>query len=154
MAGKDENDNPQADDALLWGGEVDDPTYLDGKPRTAEPRSKAAVQRDADGGEPAKSGTNPFLTYAYGLFGGIFVLYAIGWVLALQRDTFSAPDILSRVMYQVGEYLAILAPVIWVALTFLLTRHSRPILRLLWLIGGVLLLAPWPFILPAQGAAG
>ena len=40
------------------------------------------------------------------------------------------------------------------AIAFLLTRHSRPIIRFLWLVIGVLLLAPWPFILPTTGAAG
>ena len=152
MSRENEQHDASADDALLWGGETGDPTYLDGPAREEKPLSR---RRDVDTViQPAATGTNPVLIYAYGLFGGVYGLYAIGWVLAIPRDSFAAPDILSAIMYQLGQFLAILAPVIWIALTFLLTRHSRTIIRLLWLVIGVLLLAPWPFILPAQGGTG
>lgn len=142
------------DDALLWGGEVDDPTYLDGSPRSSAAPAVLVEPDEADDRQAAGAVTNPFFTYAYGLFGGVYALYVVGWVLSIQRDTFTAPDILSEIMYQLGEFLAIVSPVLWIGLSLWLTRAHRPVVRLLWLIIGVLLLAPWPFIVPSAGVAG
>ena len=50
-------------------------------------------------------------------------------------------------MYQLGHVLAIASPVVFYGTVLWLTRHSRAIVRLGWLILGMLLLAPWPFIL-------
>jgi hypothetical protein len=50
-------------------------------------------------------------------------------------------------MYQFGEFLAIVSPLVWFATVLLLTRDSKPISRLLWLLLGVVVLIPWPFLL-------
>lgn len=83
----------------------------------------------------------------YGIIGGINLLYMIGWVIAIQRDTFSQSSLFAEIMYQLGEFLAIASPAVWMVAVLILTRHSRPAVRLFLLVVGVLLLAPWPFIL-------
>lgn len=90
------------------------------------------------------------LLVTYGILGGIHVIYVVGWVVALQRlNNLSVPssDALSEIMFQLGEALAIVSPVAWFAAAFMLTRGRRPIVRLLWLVAGLLVVAPWPYIL-------
>ncbi|GAB3138210.1 hypothetical protein [Marisediminicola antarctica] len=129
------------DDALTWGGESDDPSYLDGAGSTA-PADVAESEPSA----PA-SATASALLVAYGIFGGVYLLYLIGWVISVQRDTFTASGLFFEIMYQLGEFLAIVSPAIWFGLVLLLTRGGRPALRVAWLVAGIVLLAPWPFIL-------
>ncbi|MET3769474.1 hypothetical protein ABIB15_002176 [Marisediminicola sp. UYEF4] len=129
------------DDALTWGGESDDPSYLDG----ARPTTPA----DVAGPEPEvpASATASTLLVAYGIFGGVYLLYLVGWVISVQRDTFTASGLFFEIMYQFGEFLAIVSPALWFGLVLLLTRDRRPALRVVWLVAGIVLLAPWPFIL-------
>lgn len=129
------------DDALSWGGESDDPSYLDG--------ARSAAPADVAEPEPVvpASATASALLVAYGVFGGVYLLYLLGWVLSVQRDTFTATGLFFEIMYQFGEFLAIVSPALWFGLVLLLTRGRRPALRLAWLAAGIVLLAPWPFIL-------
>ena len=55
-------------------------------------------------------------------------------------------------MYQGSLWLAVLAPVLWFATVFLLTRAARAWVRFAWLAAGVILLVPWPFVM--IGAVG
>lgn len=129
------------DDALTWGGESDDPSHLDG--------AGSAAKADVAGPEPSApaSATASALLVAYGIFGGVYLLYLIGWVISVQRDTFTATGLFFEIMYQFGEFLAIVSPALWFGLVLLLTRGRRPVLRVVWLVAGIVLLAPWPFLL-------
>lgn len=123
------------DDALRWGDERD-PTHVDAPTET----QVAAEPTDA----PATSST---MLVVYGIFGGAYLLYLVGWILAVQRDTYVQASLLAEIMYQFGEFLAIASPAVWLGAVLLLTRHSRALTRVLWLLAGLLLVAPWPFIL-------
>ncbi len=129
------------DDALTWGGESDDPSYLDGAGSTT-PADVAGPEPEV----PASAAASTLLV-AYGIFGGVYLLYLIGWVISVQRDTFTASGLFFEIMYQFGEFLAIVSPALWFGLVLLLTRGRRPALRVAWLVAGIVLLAPWPFIL-------
>lgn len=98
----------------------------------------------SDGGEPR---TGSVLLVLYGIFGGIYLLYTIGWVIAILRNTMTLPNLFGEIMYQLGEFLAIVAPAVWLASTLLLTRKSTPVVRAMWLAIGIVVLVPWPFIL-------
>jgi hypothetical protein len=125
------------DDALRWGDETD-PTHVDAP---AEVRAKTEA---GPTGAPATSST---MLVVYGIFGGAYLLYLVGWIVAVQRDTITLPTLFAEIMYQFGEFLAIASPVIWIGAVFLLTSGRKPLVRLLWLLLGLLLVAPWPFIL-------
>ena len=104
--------------------------------------------------QSAKQLAAPLLV-TYGILGGIHLIYAIGWVVGLQRlNNISVPssDPLTAIMFQLGEALAIVSPVTWFAAAFLLTAGRRPIVRLLWLLAGLVVVAPWPYILGAWTA--
>jgi hypothetical protein len=101
----------------------------------------------ADGGPEPEPRTSSFLLVTYGILAGAYLLYVIGWIVAVGRSTVTLPNILGEIMYQFGEFLAIASPLIWFAAVFILTRDSKAIVRLLWLIAGLVVLVPWPFIL-------
>ncbi len=127
------------EDALSWGDEAD-PTHVDAHADTAD-RPAA----------PGGSQTSSALLVVYGVFGGAYLIYLVGWIIAVQRDSLTLPTLLGEIMYQLGEFLAIASPALWLGAVVLLTRGRGPIVRLLWLAVGLLVVAPWPFFL--AGAA-
>jgi hypothetical protein len=161
MASRHDTEAPD-DDALNWGGESD-ASHVDGPEPEAPPTSrgkkstklssaeKAAAAADGaaePGVDPdAKPQTSSVLLVTYGILAGAFLLYSVGWIVAIGRSTTTLPNILGEIMYQFGEFLAIASPLLWFAAVFILTRNSKPLVRLLWLLLGLVLLVPWPFVL-------
>ncbi len=123
------------EDALSWGDEAD-PTHVD---------APAGTVAAPDAG--AGSQTSSALLVIYGVFSGAYLIYLVGWILAVQRDTITLPSLLGEIMYQFGEFLAIASPALWLGTVLLLTRGRGPVIRLLWLAIGLLVVAPWPFFL-------
>jgi hypothetical protein len=156
------------DDALAWDGD-DDPT-LDAGAKTnpdaapaALPKGFSAVGRGSeevgrireDGtvvmpGERVPMGNAMLITV--GIIGGVYLLYVIGWIIGGLRLQGRAAYLVTDVMYQGSFWLAVLAPVLWFATVFLLTAHAKPWVRVAWLVAGMALLLPWPFVL--IGAVG
>lgn len=88
---------------------------------------------------------------AVGVLAGVYLLLIVGWViggLRLQTVSFLVSDAAFVPFF----WLAILAPGLWFVTTWLIARHSATWAKLAWLIAGVVLLLPWPFIL--VGAVG
>lgn len=122
------------EEALSWAGETD-PSHV------AAP--KAVV--DAAAVRPAATSTaNSALLIAFGVFAGVYLLYAIGWGIHAFTHSVPVAGVFPIIMYQFGEFLAIVSPILWAGGVWLLVK--KPVWRLLWLLLGVLLLAPWPFI--------
>ncbi|GAB3036597.1 hypothetical protein GCM10027052_13740 [Parafrigoribacterium mesophilum] len=128
------DDDPDAE-ALSWGAETD-PTHVDA------PDSPPAVARRPG---PA-AGTGSLLLVGYGVFAGVYLLYTIGWFGAVLRNTLTLAGLIPEVMYQFGEFLAIVAPALWFGAVLLLTRGRRPLTRVLWLLVGMVVLVPWPMV--------
>jgi hypothetical protein len=87
-----------------------------------------------------------------GILGGVYLLYSIGWIIGGLRLQGRAQYLVTDVMYQGSFWLAVLAPLLWFGTVFLLTLRSKPWVRIAWLVAGVALLLPWPFVL--IGAVG
>ncbi|HYJ50461.1 MAG TPA: DNA polymerase III subunit gamma/tau, partial [Microbacterium sp.] len=87
-----------------------------------------------------------------GILGGVYLIYAIGWLIGGLRLQGRAQYLVTDIMYQGSLWLAVLAPLLWFATVFLLTLRAKPLIRFAWLIGGVVLLLPWPFVM--IGAVG
>jgi hypothetical protein len=135
------------DEALSWD-EVSDPTH------TASPAAATVVEPVETPTEPteAKPVTSSALLVTYGILGGAYLLYTIGWVLSVLNDNRIAyADLLSEVMYQFGEFLAIASPALWFVTVLTLTRGRKPIVRLLGLLLGLAVVIPWPFVLLGAG---
>lgn len=142
-----------ADDALSWDGDEDGPAE-----KPALPRGWSAVGKDSDkvgiiaedgtvsAPEDAQSLSTPMLLLI-GIVGGIYLLYTIGWIIGGLNLQGSALFLIPGVMFSVAMWAAVLAPALWFAAVWMLTRRSAAWTRVLGLLGGVLLLAPWPFVM-------
>ena len=82
-----------------------------------------------------------------GVFGGVFLVFTVGWILSVQAIPNGASDLFGEVMWQFGEFLAIISAALWFSATTYLTRETRTAVRFGWLVLGVVLLVPWPIIL-------
>ncbi|TFC01100.1 DNA polymerase III subunit gamma/tau [Cryobacterium adonitolivorans] len=161
------------DDALGWAGD-DDPTLVSGSTTTPEP-ADAPAERSGGGTGLAEPGSDlpegwavtgspggyvdgpvgraPLSSSALvglGVLGGVYLLYTIGWFIGAGRIENPLNDPLAQFMFSLGTWLAVAAPLVWFASSYWLTRGT-PRLRWTWLILGVVLLAPLPFIAGTGG---
>jgi hypothetical protein len=157
--------NGPGDEALSWDGD-DDPTLeprmeparaakamrppkAPRPERTARPAHAAApatagAEVDAAGDQPAVLGNVALV--ALGLIAGAYLFFAVGWLIAGLRLQVLSGVLVSPVMYTAGVWGAALAPVVWFVAALALTRRSRAWVRFSWLIAGIVLLVPWPFL--------
>lgn len=151
------------DDALRWEGD-DDPTLAPGWKAVGAPvppegstentvtdapaRADGTADTHIDTVDDADATRQPGSTelVVLGVLGGIYLLYAIGWLIAATTAPPQLADPLAQFMYSLGRWLAAAAPVLWFATVLWLAREHRRA-RLLWLIAGAVLLVPVPFLL-------
>lgn len=164
------------DDALSWDGD-DDPTLdvgvaapdplessgIEASAPVGLPDGFAAVGKgsddvgrlDGDGVLVVEEESPPLgnaLLISLGVFGGVLLLYTIGWIIGGLRLAGTAQFLVAPAGYQFALWLAVAAPALWFVATLVLTRGSRAWLRIVWLVAGLVLLVPWPFIM--TGAVG
>lgn len=132
------------EDALAWAGETD-PSHVAGPTATLAPRVEFVPAE-------APKQTSSSLLISYGVLGGVYLIYTLGWVISVQRLSAirsGSTELLSEIMFQLGEFLAIASPAVWIAAVFILTRGRKPIVRLSWLLLGLIAVLPWPLVLGA-----
>ncbi|MBS1699221.1 MAG: hypothetical protein JST25_12560 [Actinobacteria bacterium] len=146
------------DDALRWeGDEPEAPAVPVAKTPPAAPAeapapaegSATATSADAvsvEGDEEPAAIGNVALVF-YGLIGGIYLLFAAGWVVGGLRLRPRASLLLGDWMYFPWMWLAALAPVLWFAASWVLTRGRASWIRIVALVAGAVLLVPWPFVM-------
>jgi hypothetical protein len=157
------------DDALTWDGD-DDPT-LDaggepaatppvlpagytavgrGSSRAKEPRPTRDRRGDAADAEPTPMGNAALV--GVGMVAAAFLLFAVGWLVVSFRlqsvDGLPVPAVALAII----TLAAAAAPLIWFVTVYALTRRSKTWVRFAWLLAGVVLLVPWPFL--ATGVFG
>jgi hypothetical protein len=99
---------------------------------------------DASGGPGPRS--RPLWTLVTLLFGLVYLAVTIGWILGTQYTTAGSAQLLPQVLWQFGEFTAIIAAPLWFGTTLLLTRDGRLPVRVGWLALGLGLLLPWPVL--------
>ncbi|MFJ6652134.1 DNA polymerase III subunit gamma/tau [Microbacterium sp. NPDC091313] len=162
---------PRDEDALSWDGD-DDPTLDPGKaensPRTdAAPRRPAASTRETAADAPLPEGFTavgrgservavaPYepeplgnaALVGIGMIAAAFILFSVGWLIVsfrLQAQGGGLP-VATPVLAAI-TLAAAAAPLIWFGAVYYLTRRTRTWVRFTWLVVGVVLLVPWPFI--------
>jgi hypothetical protein len=127
----------EIEEGLRWDGDPAD---------TAAPRVVHVAPVADEGAEPVEQMSSSLLV-TYGIIAGIYLLYTVGWIIAATRTSSGSADILVQIMFQLGQFLAIAAAPLWFVTVFTLTRARKPLVRLLWLVLGLLLFVPLPFIL-------
>lgn len=126
------------DDALVWDGGAHDPSYVD------VPQKTVVVEQDDD---ELPGGMSSGLLVTFGVFGGIFLLYTVGWLIAVQRMTSVIENPFFEFMAKLGEFVALASPAIWFVGVLWLTREIRSFRRILWMLIGAVLLVPLPLLL-------
>jgi hypothetical protein len=124
--------------------------------RTTQSPTSEDADADTDDGSPVDADSTEADAAAQpgsaelvllGVFGGVYLLYTIGWILtATGFDALGGDDPVAAFMFSVGLWLAVLAPALWYAVAFAATR-GRPRLRLVWLLAGAIVLVPLPFVM-------
>ncbi|KQM25523.1 hypothetical protein ASL10_08190 [Frigoribacterium sp. Leaf8] len=149
-----------ADDALTWGDEADS-SHVEGPAPTGRPRR--ARRSDGAGDEPVDEPVDPdeededdvddgpavmssASLVVHGVLGGVFLLWAAGWIVAVGDFTNPFTDAISSLMWNLGELFAVVAPIAWFVAVIVLVPVDRTGRRLAWMALGALLVAPWPLV--------
>ncbi|MFE5672041.1 DNA polymerase III subunit gamma/tau [Agromyces sp. NPDC056523] len=145
------------EDALRWEGD-DDASLAPGWKRvgTPVPVASAGATDAATSASPSPEGAagddddaeaqpGSAELVLLGVFGGVYLLYTLGWILSVLRVQNTAQDPLGQFMFALGLWLAVLAPALWFGVTFALTR-GRTKTRLVWLLVGAVVLLPIAFV--------
>jgi hypothetical protein len=83
------------------------------------------------------------------VFGGLYAVWTIAWVLAIvAAPTQQASSLLDAIMYQFGEFLAIVASPLWFGVVWWLSGSAGVRPRLSWLVAGLVVVFPLPLVLP------
>lgn len=95
---------------------------------------------------PRPKTDNPVLL---AVFGGLYAVWTIAWVLAIvAAPTQQASSLLDAIMYQFGEFLAIVAAPLWFGIVWWLSTGAGTRARLTWLVVGLVVVFPLPLVLP------
>ncbi|UYO98402.1 hypothetical protein OED01_06740 [Microbacterium sp. M28] len=157
------------DDALSWEGDEDRPAHKPSLPQgwnavgrgseqvatEGELSSSAAATAEAapDEADQAEAASmSPAMLLFVGVFGGIYLLYAVGWFIGGLNLKPLANLIVADAMYVPWFVLAVAAPALWMLTVWVLTRGAQAWIRVLLLLAGAVLLVPWPFVM--VGAVG
>jgi len=120
---------------------VDGPTEHDDASASAAPVA-APVEE-----EPRRMGDVALVSL--GVIGGVYALWTAGWVgTVLRMQSLTGGD----AMFYASAVLAILAPALWFAAVWALTRRRPVWARFAALLAGAVVLVPWPFLM--LGAVG
>lgn len=148
------------DDALTWGDEADS-SHVEGPVPSARARRVRArdgadevdeVDETGGGDDDVVVDDGPAVMSSgslivHGVFGGVFLLWAAGWIVAVGDFTNPFTDAISSVMWNLGELFAVAAPLAWFVAVIVLVPTVRTRRRLAVMALGALLVAPWPLVI-------
>lgn len=133
------------DEALSWAG---DEVQGRAAPRLREPEPVVAGAEV----EPEEAPGSRGRAVAAAAFAVPYLAITVGWIFAVQQLSSGSASLFGEVLWQFGEFLAMLAAPLWFAATLTLSREQRPLVRVGWLAFGVLVLVPWPLVLQFAAA--
>jgi len=124
------------EDAFRWEGDDE----LDGL-AVGDAEDDAGAQPDAS------IAVTPRTSHPRGLVGwlllGLAAAATAGWVVIIVANPVQQPSLLGLAMYQLGELLAAIAPLLWWFLVDRLAPRRRHVP--LWIVG-LVVTAPWPLV--------
>jgi hypothetical protein len=143
------DDDPDAE-ALRWAGDEDrgrDTPRLGGSAHEPEPSDADPDDEPVDA--PRRSSPGGAAT---AIFAVVYLALTIGWVLAVQRTSSGTTVFATELLWQFGEFLAIVAAPLWFGATVTLAREARSLVRIGWFALGAGVLIPWPLVLGVLAA--
>lgn len=139
------DEDPASAGAALPSGSkrrADHGRRVDRSARTG-PVAESESESDEDSERPALSNTMLLIT---GVVGGVYLLYAVGWVIGGLRLQPLARFFVADAMFLPWFVLAVASPLLWFLAVWILTRGRAAWVRASFLLLGVVLLVPWPFV--------
>jgi hypothetical protein len=127
-------------DALSWAGDEEQGRAA---PRLREPES-AVTAADVEAQEAPGSRGRSVATVAFLV---PYLAITVGWIFTVQLLASGSASLFAEILWQFGEFLAMLAAPLWFAATLSLTKAHRPMVRVGWLALGLGVLVPWPLVL-------
>jgi hypothetical protein len=127
-------------DALSWAGD-DEQGRAAPRLRQPEPVTAAAEV------EPEEAAGSRGRSVATAVFLVPYLAVTVGWIFAVQQLSSGSASLFGEILWQFGEFLAMLAAPLWFAATLTLTKGRRPLVRVGWLALGFGVLVPWPLVL-------
>jgi hypothetical protein len=112
----------------------------------AEDAEDRAAERELEEAERASAQLSSAALIGLGVLGGVYLLYTIGWIVFFSRYEMSIDLSFGVFSDLIARVLAVAASPLWFVATLLLTQR-RQRYRFLWLVIGVLVLIPWPFLI-------
>lgn len=134
------------EEALRWAGDE-----LTGREGPRLPRTGTADAADAglapapDPEVPAGPPRRPGLAAVTVLGALLYLVLTVGWILGTQYTSAGTGELWPQVLWQFGEFTAIVVAPLWFGTTVLLTP-SKPGQRIGWLALGLGVLLPWPVL--------
>lgn len=97
-------------------------------------------------GEQERPSISSVALLAFGVLGGVYLLYSVAWLITVLRNPLQFEDAFSTGMFTVGLWMAVAAPAAWFGTVLYVGRARGAWLRILFLILGAAVFIPWPFI--------
>jgi hypothetical protein len=128
--------------ALRWAGDE-----VTGREGARLPRETGPDAAETPAGDPAPAGPapRPGMAPLTGLFALLYLALTVGWILGTGYTSAGSGDLLTQVLWQFGEFTAIVAAPLWFGSTVLLTPGKLG-QRIGWLALGLGVLLPWPVL--------
>lgn len=143
MARPDDDGVDEDAEALSWVGDEEQGRAAPRLGGESSPGGDASVEDADDVEETPGSGGRRIATVAFAV---PYLALTIGWIFSVQLVD-SPPTLLAAILWQFGEFLAMLTAPLWFVATLTLTRDARPRVRVGWLALGLFVVLPWPIIL-------
>lgn len=135
------------DDALSWAGDED--RLRTGAPvdSTREKRGASSVNKQAPGIDSGEqTGLSSAALVGFGIFGGIYLLFSVAWLITALRNPTQIQDALGNAMFVFGLWLSVAAPAIWFGAVLYLGKEATVLRKMLFLVLGAVVLIPWPYL--------
>lgn len=139
------------EDALSWAGDEDRLTT--GSPASAKREAggassvrKSTTSKDHPSPDDSPAGLSSAALIGFGIFGGIYLLYSVAWLITALRNPTQIADALGNAMFQFGLWLSVASPAICFSAVLYLGKERKVSVRFLYLLLGVLVLIPWPYV--------
>lgn len=138
------DDDPRDDDeeAFHWAG--DEVGGREGSHLPME-RTREAVRDFSPSAPEGTPRTTPLGALLTAVFAILYLVLTVGWILGTQYTSAGTTQLLPQVLWQFGEFTAIIAAPLWFATTLRLTP-GRLGVRLGFLLLGLGVLLPWPVL--------
>ncbi|QJU54291.1 DNA polymerase III subunit gamma/tau [Herbiconiux sp. KACC 21604] len=113
----------------------------------AEEAEDRAAESELAAAEAESAQLNSAALIGYGVIGGVYLLFTIGWIVSFARYQQPIDVDFTVLSHRIAQALAVAAVPLWFVATLLLTQRKDVRWTFLWLVVGVLVLVPWPFLM-------